>query len=512
MPCDDSENKISNIKGIVVMLNHLKNETNVAYSENGARAFVTTKSAVLDFFAQGGALRYRDETEIIALFTKAFGENPLLAMKALFYFRDIRGGQGERNTFRTIVKYLANHHAQTMEKNIHLISLFGRWDDVYHLFGTQLENRAGELIKEQFKNDMNSETPSLLGKWLKSENASSYETKKLARKTREILGLTPKQYRKSLSSLRKKINIVESVMTERRWGEIEYDKLPSQAGLKYRQAFFRNDEERYREFLSAVAKGEKKINVKDLFPYEIVRKIPSYDEVIHDRKYNIVFGHAENEEVLNTMWDNLPDYVNGAHENAISVIDTSGSMEGLPIEIALSIGIYHAERNNGPFKNHFISFSQKPQLIEMQGATFCEKVRNMSRTYWDSNTNIEAVFELILDTAIKHRVSDDEMVKKVYIVSDMEFDSATNMRKNNQLFRELRARFEEKNVPFPTLVFWNVNGRNAQFPMTMDDNGVQFVSGASPTIFTNLIRGNFMNPYDLMLDVLNDERYEQVTA
>lgn len=476
------------------MLNHLKNATNVAYTENGARAFKTTKSSLVDLFAQGGAMRNRSEQDKIDAFVKAFSEDELLAMKMLFYFRDIRGGQGERNFFKTIVQYMANNHTAVMAKNLHLIPEFGRWDDVYVLFGTKLEKQAGEMIKTQFAIDIVSEHPSLLGKWLKSENASSLETKKLATKTRKILGLSERQYRKSLSKLRKQINVVERLMSSKQWDKIEYDKLTSKAGLQYRGAFYRNDEERYTAFIDSLQKGEKKINAGTLYPYELVEKV-----------------YYHNDDILDQMWKALPDYIGDKQEDSLVVVDVSPSMNGRPMQMSISVGLYMAERNKGLFHNHFITFSTEPQLVQVKGKHFCEKVRHIRQANWGGSTNVKAVFDLILNTAIQNRLPQSEMVKKVYIVSDMEFDQA-DRNANEALFRVIKQRYAQAGYEMPNLVFWNVNARNEQFPMTIDDSGVQLVSGASPSIFTSLMKGEFVTPYELMLDVLSNERYNVVTV
>lgn len=479
------------------MLNQLKNATNVTYTENGARAFQTTKSPLLDFFALGGAVRTRSDLDKIKMFTRAYGENPEFAMKALFYFRDVRGGQGERDIFRTVIRYMATHHADALKKNLHLIPFYGRWDDLYALFGSLVEVEVGDLIKKQFAEDMATPYPSLLGKWLKSENATSPKTKRLGLKTRQILGLSERQYQKSLTSLRKKINVLECLMAEKRWGEISYDKIPSQAGLRYRKAFFRNDEDRYQSFLDSLRKGEAKVNAAALFPYEISSQVDDYPQ--------------SDDAILNGLWSNLPDYFDGKEENSIAIVDVSGSMHGLPMDVATSLGMYIAERNWGPYHNHFITFSERPELVELQGSTFCEKIRNMRRANWDMNTNLRAVFDLILKTAIQNSLPAKDMIKKLYIISDMEFDAADASNKKT-LYRKMKAKFEEKGYVLPTVVFWNVNARNDQFPITTDDAGTVVVSGCSPSILKNLLKKESFNPYELMLDVLNDERYLPITV
>jgi hypothetical protein len=494
------------------MLNQLKNATNVAYTANGARAYATTGSAVLDFFSKGGALRQTRDAEKIALFTKAFAEDPVLALKALFYFRDVRGGQGERETFRVITRYLADFHTDAMEKNLAWIPFFGRWDDLYVFVGTKLEGKAFEIMKAQFRSDINSEKPSLLGKWLKSENASSFNTKQLAKKTRVAFDLTPRQYRKALSELRARINVLERHMSSNNWTGIDYSKLPSQAGRRYREAFFRHDEAGYRAFLESLKRGEVKVNTKTLYPYEVIRDLFTGGMSSTGRGYNVETRtlSADAEAAINAMWDNLPDYFNGDADNSLIVADTSGSMRGLPIQVAISLGIYAAERNKGKFHNHFMTFSNRPALVELQGTGVCEKVRNMAKANWDGNTNIEAVFDLILKTAVDNNISADEMIDRVIIVSDMQFDVATRGGNDKALFENIRERYTRAGYEMPSLVFWTVNAYSGNVPAKITDTGVQLVSGASPSIFTNILKGKLLTAYELMLNTLNSERYSVI--
>jgi hypothetical protein len=503
------------------MLNHLKNETNVAYTTNGAKALKTSNSYLVDFFASSGALRNRSKEDINQLFSKAFAEDKLLAMKALFYTRDIRGGQGERETFKTIIKQLAFTHPEVLASNINLIPYFGRYDDLLVLLDTPLEKLAMSIIRAQLLEDLDLEAPSLLAKWLPSENASSRETKRLAKKVVYNLGLTPKQYRKTLTTLRKKINIVEGLMSAKKFNEVEYDKIPSKAGLIYRNAFYRNDGERYTAFVDSLVKSvenndkETKINVKTLFPYEIIGKFPITMTTANNRRhYNAVVGHAssQDEKLLDAMWKSLPDFIGDNFDNALAVVDTSGSMRGLPIQVALSLGLYLAERNKGIFNNHFITFSKKPELQEVLGDTLGDKLRNMSQADWDMNTDIQSVFSLILNTAIKNNVPQEELPSKIFIISDMEFDKCVGSGNNKTVFGELANDFAKFGYVIPELVFWNVNALSTHFPVKYNETGTALVSGCSPTVFKNLLAGKEMTPYAMMLDVLNNERYDIVMA
>jgi len=484
------------------MLEHLKNATNVAYTENGATAYATTKSAVLDLFAQINAFRSRSESDIIKMFDKSLSQEELLTMKMIFWSRDIRGGQGERRTFRTILKYLANRHPDYIRKNIDLIPEFGRWDDVYALFGTQCESDATKLIVNQWLKDLGEKYPSLMAKWLKSENTSSKESVALATKTRMILGLTPRGYRKHLSELRRRINVLERLISSNQWDKIEYDKLPSKAGLKYKDAFMEHDEDRYKGFISSLKKGEKKVNVGTLYPYELVRR---------------VMLHGEDQEILDQMWKNLPDYVGDDKSNVLVVADTSGSMcsdEHLPIATCISLAMYFAERNHGVFANHFITFSAKPKLQQILGTTLASRINNLSRAEWTQNTDIEAVFDLILNTAKKNNLPQSDMPSRIVIISDMEFDASKgySRRSSNDvaLFKEIEQRFMQNGYTMPRLVFWNVNATSEQFPMTMTDAGVQLVSGHSPTLFTSLLKGEYLSAWEMMLKVIDADRYSVV--
>ena len=491
------------------MLNYLKNETNLTKTENGGITHKSSLSSVLDYFAQCGALRERSEEEIETLFSKALGEDKLLSMKSLFYTRGIRNcGLGERRTFNILVKYLANNHPELIKKNIELISVFGRWDDIYALFDTQLEDCAIELIKEQLNKDLNTDNPSLMGKWLKSENTSSKESKRLAIKTYKGLNMSPRQYRKTLSNLRHKIDIIETKITNKKYDEIDYSKIPSGAGLKYRNAFYENDYGRYTDFLDRLSNGESKINSKTLFPYEIVSKVLKGDN---------------NRKLLNGMWENLPNYIKNDEENSIAVVDVSGSMRGVPMEMAISLGLYLAEKNKGVFANHFITFSAKPELVEIKGIDFYDKVRNISEEEWGMSTDINATFDLILNTAIKYKVPQSEIPSRIFIISDMEFDKATSNapytywnNNNNKVekpnFEIIKEKFNKAGYTMPRLVFWNVNSKNDNIPMTMNEEGVQLVSGATPYLFELLLENKFVSANELMLQELNKPIYDCITV
>jgi len=489
------------------LLEAIEEHTNVAYTENGARAFATTQNSVLDYFSQGGAIRSLDDGGISSLVAPAWNDDPELTLKAIFYFRDVRGGQGQRDAFRKQLLWLSNIEPDVVIKNIGNIPEYGRWDDVVSLIDSDniaVRRYVIETIKNQLTDDMNNydanKSISLLAKWLPSENASSPKTKKLAKKIRAGLDISSIEYRKLLSKLRKRLKLVEQDISSKKWSNIDYKSVPSNAMLKYRSAFYRNDERRFSDYIDSVNKGNASIHAGTLYPYEIVGKILS---------------HSIDDTMAQAMWDNLPDYIDGGKENSIAVVDTSGSMNvagGVPMQVALSIGLYMAERADGPYKDHFITFSKQPDLQKVVGNNITSKVMAMKMANWDFNTDIKAVFDLILNAAIKNGIDNSGMVEKVYIISDMEFDSCASTDDDHTLFQVIKKEFEDAGYKMPLLVFWNVNAANKQFPMKIDDRGFINVSGFSPSILKSLLGSEIVSPYDTMLEVLNSDRYKQISV
>lgn len=496
------ENKKKNAKLRNKLLEGLEEYQNLNLTENLAKTYKSTLDPLLDLFALGGALRSRDDNSIISFFSKAFNSNRDLALKCLFYIRDVRGGLGERRTFRIIIEFLSRNYPEIVKNNIENIPYFGRWDDLYSIVGSDIESNIFKHMYTQLQEDIESEEPSLLAKWLKSENASSAETKNLAKLTMKHFKMSPRHYRKTLSTLRKNIDVVERKMCAHQWNEIKYEAVPSKAGLIYREAFKRHDEQRYNEYLEKVQKGEAKINVNTLYPYEILRQA-------RDKEREI--------KALQIMWESLPNYTKD-EENAIVIADTSGSMVGTgwgryqrpvePILIALSLAIYFGERNEGVFKDKFITFSANPDLQKIIGGNLREKYLNLSKANWTMNTNIQAVFDLILHVAKKNNVTQSDMITKIYIISDMEFDIAVA---DNSLtnFEAIKKKYAKARYDLPTLVFWNVDSRQDNMPVKADERGVLLVSGASPVIF-NMMEKNLLDPMSFMLSVLTSERYHRI--
>lgn len=502
-------------------MNQLNNNFNYKRTENGALAHRTTNSAVYDMFAFGGAYRKRNDADVILLFKNAFEENAELALKCLFWLRDCRGGQGERRFFRVCMKWLAQNHPNRIRNLIQYLPEYGRYDDLFELFDTDLEDDVINLIRTQLTEDMSSQKNgiSLIAKWLPSENASSDRTIARAKKIRNALNITSKDYRKMLSKLREKIKVLERLMSANRWDEIEFDKIPSKAGLIYKNAFARRDiiAKKYETF----AKDKTTtVNAGVLYPYEVVAKALKGMSYSWNRS-GINLSDTDR-AMINKYWENLPDYLEGSDCSMMCVVDTSGSMTmgsnaAAPINVAISLGLYCAERMSGPFANHYISFASCPQLIKTEGIDFVDKVYRIYKTNLCDNTNLEAVFNLLLNTALKNGVKEADIPKTIVVISDMEIDSGTytiergrrvfwNKEKASTEMEKIRKRWATYGLKLPKLVYWNVDARNN----TILDAGpnVSFVSGMSPVIFKQVLTGK--TGYDLMIETICAKRYDVI--
>lgn len=484
-------------------------------TENGALGFKSTDSALLNLNFKVTSLRGATASSIWDLFNAAFQENSTLAMRWLFFARDIRGGLGERSLFRVILSSMATHgDVEMVQKVLKLVPEYGRWDDLLSLIGTAAEKEALDLIKTQLTDDWkahlaNKPGVSLLAKWLPSINTSSKASRAYGRKIASHCGLNEQRYRQILVTLRKKIDIVERKMSASKWGEIEYSHVPSQASMRYREAFKKHDAERYAKYICDVNSGEKKINASALFPHDIVAR------------YNNSFGYfTEGEKPeLEALWSNLPNTIaEGA--NMLVIRDGSGSMRShIPgsnsvrcLDCSTSLAIYFAERMKGEFKDKFITFSENPKLIDLKDCkNLHEKLKKCYKEDDYTNTNLQRVFEMILKVAIDNKLSQDELPQSLLILSDMEFDDCCLSAYNETLVEYIQRKYEEAGYNVPKLVFWNLCSRTGIIPVTSNKLGVALVSGFSPHLAKMVLSGE-LDPYKVMVETLNSERYAPVEA
>lgn len=462
-------------------------------TENGARAISTTGDACLDLFSTIGSLRETDDGRIHSLFAEAFRQDPLFATKIVFYARDIRGGLGERKTFRTLLRYMAEKHPGALRPNLDLVGVFGRYDDLYCLIGTPLEDAMWAAMKKQFEEDLKDMNQgraiSLLAKWIKTADASSAKTRRLGILTAQKLGYPVYNFKRIVRSMRKHIRVVERLMSANRWDEIQYPEVPSRAMMIYRKAFLRHDEERFKEFINKAASGEEKINASTLYPYDIVEKI---------------LYRREDSQVLEAQWMQLPNYVEEG-TNAIVMADVSGSMTGRPMATSIGLAIYFAERNKGSYHNMFMTFSGTPEIVILKGETLAQKIQNVSKAAWGMNTSLESAFEKVLEIAIKGHVSQEEMPKSIIVVSDMEIDYCGD--RDWTFYEKMFRRYKGNGYDIPNIVFWNVNSRNDVFHADRGRKGVQLCSGQSVAIFRQLLSCIGCTPVEMMQKIINSERY-----
>jgi len=501
--------------------NMLQNDYNKSVTENGAIGYRTTGKELLDLNFAVSSFRNETAKVIEDSFVKAYYKDPILAVKWLFYAGDVRQGLGERRLFKTIMVYLAGNHTDIAKALLPLIPEYSRWDIVIALMDTPLAEDAVELIKRQLREDgVNMEqnkSISLCAKWLPSENASSAQAKQMAQALAKKLGMTHKQYRQMLSAYRKYLDVVEVKMSSKNWAEIDYDGVPSRANLIYNRAFLRNDEERRREFLCKVKSGEKKIHAGVLYPHDIVHSYTTVGNYGWNRALNPA------DAALEELWKALPDYVQGAG-NTLCVADGSGSMlssvgntKVTCLDVANALAIYFSEHCTGQFKDSYITFSQTPQFVDLsKGKTLHDKLEIAMHYNECANTNIEAVFQLILDTAVKNHMPQEELPANLLILSDMEFDNATARYVNGcmakpdaKLFDMIAGKYAAHGYRMPRLVFWNICSRTNTIPVRENALGVALVSGFSPTI-AKMVLSNEIDPYKVLLEQLSTPRYDAV--
>jgi hypothetical protein len=445
-------------------------------TKNGAITHSTSLSYCVDMFFLAGASRTMSEEEIIIVFERAFAENKNIAAKILFWSRDVRGGAGERRFFQIVMKHIVEKYPDISDELIVHIPEFGYWKDIF-VIEKPNENNLNWL-KHQLEENKNS---NLLAKWFPKK---SYWLSAM----HKYLGITPKEFRKILVE---KTKVVETQMCNHEWQQIKYENVPSIAMNKYRNAFLKHDEKSMKQYIESVNEGKTKINASALFPYQLYQAI----------------NKGENEKAVEAQWYNLPDYMAGSTERILPVCDVSGSMTGLPMDVTVSLGIYISERNEDIFKNAFITFSENPEMQYLKGSLI-QRMRQLNKSAWGHNTNLQATFDLILNSAVRESIPEHEMPTKLLIISDMEFDEACDNQTNLDVIRE---KYQEAGYKMPEIIFWNVKGRLSNSPAQIKDERIGLVSGFSPFILKSVLKGEVYGPEQLMLDTVDTERYKLIS-
>jgi len=495
------------------MITDLKNELSNTkqLTENGAVGYMTTGKELLDLNFKTSSLRNKSEDEIFKLFLKAFHEDKLLAIKWLFFMRDTREGMGERRSFRIILNGLGHQHPTIAKELISLVPEYGRWDDLYSLMDGDLTEYVVDFIYQQLQEDcgnyLNKKPISLLAKWLPKESTKKY--KKVYNILLKKFGMTPKEYRRIISDLRKYLDVVEVKMSANEWNKVNYNTIPSKANLLYKDAFLRHDKERRNEYLNDLKNGNNnaKINAKVLMPHEIVHRYMD--------KYE--WGDIDDfDESLEQLWKALPNYVNSesfsmfVRDGSYSMTTKIGNTNITCLDISTALAIYFSEHCKGEYKDNFITFSNRPKVIDLSNcSSLREKIEKCHAEDDCSNTDIYKVFKLILDTAVNNKYTQEQLPKNIVVVSDMEFDDATTTSDYQTLFETIQAEYLLHGYDLPRLVFWNVCSRTGAIPLKTNKNGVCLVSGFNPTIMDMVLSGE-LDPYKCLVNKLNSSRYDAV--
>ena len=528
---------------------------NLTFTENGANALKSTTSAVLDLFVKAPSmLKPNDDDieELKSLIRSAIEEDPQLTLKCIFYLGDIREGAGVRKVFTESIRLLAKEYPKMLKFVLPQIPEFSRWDVlVKALLYTDFEDALTGIIRYQLETDLESTAPSLCAKWLPSPSSSSKNTRKLGRRLSHLLNFSGKKltgdpdidkeikkedniiFSKILTRLRKDLDIVEHYIATIDYDKIDYSKVPSVALNRYQSLFLKYDKARFMKWVYEAAEGKAKINSKRLYPFEIIKNI--LDNSLH-------FLYIRNENrismtkafLADAQWKNMEDVIEGKELNWLVMADVSGSMEdydNIPIATSIATAIYCAEKTQGVFHNKFMTFSKKPEIVDIKGDTICEKVENAYRANWGFNTDLEKAFDLILEVAVNNKLKQEELPQTLLIISDMEFDEAREqyycyheIKDSKTLFKEIQEKFNKYGYEMPTCVFWNVNA-DVKFPVDSEEKGCILLSGYSNNNFRALLGADLIQeephliditekvtvtPYESMVSILNSERYEKI--
>ena len=477
---------------------------NISYTANGAISFNSTNNNQLDFFFQ--VLRDTDSNKINNLADLSWNENKLITLKIIAYIRDCRGGKGERECGRQLLKWLSIKSPANFKINlIHYLQEYGRFDDIIYLLNTNYVSFICSLFKHQLIQDlynMNQKKKiSLLAKWIPSENKSVDKKYKFYKKLANYMNISKQDLRKNyISPLRNYLNIVESQMCSQDWESIDFNKIPSIAMFRYGKedhVFEKRLSEKFNLWKSKLKTGESKVNASILFPHQIVKQYDRYSQV---------------DPLLEAQWQELikkgRTYDN--IDKTIVLSDVSGSMTGLPMNISITLGLFISELANDNYKNLVVTFESEPQIYNIKGETLCDRIKFLRNAPWGGSTDLTKAILLILNLGLQNNITDDNMPKRLIVVSDMQFNQAdkSNFLTNYQYITQL---FKKYNYNVPHIVFWNVLGSINDVPVVHDQSNVSLVSGFSIDILKSVLNNKSVTPYETLLAAVNDSRYDKIT-
>lgn len=461
-----------------------------ARTENGMKARKSTAKACVDLFFKIGASRGKDITKE---FVAAYVENKDVALRIAQWVRDARGGAGERQLFRDVLKYLEKHDKDAAKALLTKVPELGRWDDIFVFTDKELKAQAFTMLGDALR-----AKNGLAAKWTPRQGP-------LAVEIRNFFGMSPKFYRKSLVELTK---VVESQMCAKDWDNINFSHVPSLAHARYKKAFGRNTE-KYAEYVTALVKGDDpivKVNAGAVYPYDVLKGLINH--------YGVTYNKTQL-DLVTKQWEALPNFVGDA--NILPLVDVSGSMtcpvgghgsknQTTCLEVAVSLGLYLSDKNKGKFKDTFLTFSGTPELLHLKG-DIVQKIEQMSKSKWEMNTNLVRALDKILSVAVKGKVPQEEMPEMLLILSDMQFDQCA--RFDDSAFESIVSKFTNAGYAVPKIVFWNLNAKD-NVPVKYDTRGVALVSGFSPAIVKAVLAADTeqFTPEAIMMKTIMVPRYD----
>lgn len=449
--------------------------SNDSFTTNGAVTHSTAGINCLDLFFIAGASRFMSEDDILKAFSRAYREDKLTTLKILFWARDARGGAGEKRFFQVIMRSLLISDGEVYDQVAIHIPTFGYWKDIFII-----ERPSDDTLNWLSIQLKENENANLLAKWFPRKGEWFVGMHK-------YLKVSAGSFRRMLTSMS---NTVEQKICANEWETIQYSAVPSVAGKRYSKSFSKHDGVRYSSYISDVMDGKQKMNASVLFPSDIVHEIfTSYDD---------------DTSAYDAMWKSLPNYTEGCTERILPICDVSGSMMGTPMEVSIGLGLYISERNEGPFKDLVLTFSENPQFRLIQGDTISQRVVGLRQADWGMNTDLIKTFTVLLDRAIAGNVAQEDMPTKLLIISDMEFDQACGRHTN---FDSIKVMYANAGYEMPGIIFWNVNGRLGNVPVKANTPNTALVSGYSPSIIRSVLGGDELNPLAVMLKTINSDRY-----
>ena len=380
------------------MNNFTKSLCNTAYTSNNAISYKSSLSACLDLFSMG--VSSQDKQSLIKA---ALLEDLPTAIKTVMYLRDPRGeGQGNKDIARAFHAVVSTLLVDKAFKTAYLQLLphlpeMGSWKDLYELYNTsddEVKNTILTIVSNALQNE-----DRLACKWFPRQSQIHHDLADF--------------WGQSLAFVRKYVahhsNTIEQQMCSKQWSAINYSSVPSRANLIYSKAFFRNDSERRQEFLEQAIAGKVTTNASTLYPHEVLKQV------------------WEDSYTAEALWKNLPSYTSNI--NILPIIDVSGSMNTTAyskyscMDIAMGLGMYFAEHNTGSYKDLYCTFDTSPTFDYLKGNSLSQRAYNLRYASWGGSTNLQAVFDKLLQHSLKYPLSD--LPKAVIIISDMHFNEAS---------------------------------------------------------------------------------------